>query len=420
MQLLPQHFQLADERIDMLIARLTMASHLHAWGIDHLSIDVSALSGGILRILEVSGAFADGSVFVWTQDQYGPLQRRLDTTTDTEPQRYALALPVTDFRDQETTVLRLRKHIGEPVSDMLDIDSKAAVSRLIPNLSLRKFDRFDNRYVQLPMAEVESTPGGPRLLNYDPPSTRLRADGPAAKLLSDLIRALRSKAAELGSDSLARALAGGYSGSTAPVLQSLMGTLPRLEALLHARAHPYQIFLALCDLSGAMAWMQPEGLGATPEYDHFDSSYVIVALTEKCLEHVLGIVAKSTAQWQAHALRLQDGRWIGSIPGGAGLTLILKVQLNTSTKRAEGVAWLERALICRDDEEHRCHNLRIRGYARELVERLDELGVGASSTQLLLKVTLPHLNSQPWSMVVGVPEEQREARISSIDYLQPR
>lgn len=419
MQLLPQHFQLADERLDVLISRLTKSTHMHAWGVDHLCLDIPALSGGLLRILEISGAFEDGTAFAWTQDRHGALQRRVDAPAEKGTNRYALALPVTDFRDQETTVRRHLQHMGEPISDMLDTDSKAAVSQLIPNLSVRKFDRFDNRYLQLPLAEIESLQGVCRLLNFEPPSTRLRADGTAAQQMAHLIRVLRSKSAELGSDALARTLAGSYSGSTTPVLQSLLGTLPRLESLVQARAHPHQLFLTLCDLSGALAWMQPETLAPTPEYDHFDPVDAILVMVERCLAHVVGIVAQSTAQWQAHPLRLQDGRWIGGIPGEAGLALILKVQLHAAT-RAVGAAWLERALICSDDEEHRYRNLRIRGYPREVVERVDELGVNASSTQLLLKINLPHRMGREWALVVGLPEDQRQTCISHIDYLQPR
>jgi type VI secretion system protein ImpJ len=419
MQLLPQHFQLADARLDTLISRLTMAVHMHAWGIDHLVIDMRALASGLLRIHEISGAFADGTAFAWTQDWHGPLERRVDAPTDQGVQRYALALPAMEFRDQESTVLRHRQYLGEPVSDLLDSDSKAAVSQLIPNLSLRKFDPLDNRYLQLPLVDVDCAQGACRLLGFDPPSTRLRADGPAAVRVAELAQCLRSKVAELGSDSLARTLAGKFSGSTTPVLQSLLSTLPRLEALLQSRTHPYQLFLALCDLRGALAWMQPDILDTIPEYDHFDPARAILVLTEQCLAHVAGIVAKPTAQWQAHALKLQDKRWLGVIPPDAGGTLVLKVQLSSAT-HAQGAAWLERALICRDDEENRCRNLRIRGYPRELVERVDELGVNASSSQLLLKVTLPHSVEQAWALVVGVPEDQRETRISSIDYLQPR
>lgn len=420
MQLLPQHFQLADERIDALVRHLAMASVSPAWGIEHLSLDLPAIAGGTLRVREVSGSFPDGCAFFWSQERYGPLERQLDAPQGAGRQTYALALPLSDFRDQESIVPRHRQHMGEPVSDAFDADSKAAISRWIPNLSLRRWDRFDGRFLQLPLVVIEYGAAGPRLLDFHPPCTRLLADGAAARGLAQLVHLLRAKAMELGAAPRANTLAGSYSGPTLPVLQSLLAQLPRLEAMLQARAHPHQVFLTLCDLSGALAWMHPDELPTTPEYDHTDPAAAVLELIQRCATRTQGIVVKPAALWHAHALRQQDGRWLGQLPSHAGATLVLRVQLSGGATREQGAAWLERALICRDDEEHRCRNLRVRGYGRELVEQVEELGLSASSSQLLMKVSVPAPPQQPWTLVVGVPQDQRDGRIGAIDYLKPQ
>lgn len=107
------------------------------------------------------------------------------------------------------------------------------------------------------------------------------------------------------------------------------------------------------------------------------------------------------------------------MPDATGDSMILRVQLTGHEARSEATSWLERSLICSDDEEVRCRNLRVRGFHREFVERVDELGESASSSQILLKVRRSAAKDAPWSLVVVMPEELRDARISAIDYLKP-
>ncbi|MDM0029792.1 type VI secretion system baseplate subunit TssK [Variovorax saccharolyticus] len=421
LQLLPQHFQLMDARLDSLLRRTQWAAHPHAWGVERLVIDHAALAAGTLRIVYLTGQMPDGLMFDWSASQ----DRTLECAVELGPQEgsrvYALCLPSDDFTDNGTRVSRFKDAPGQPVADANDQDEKAVIMRRTPNFSVREWHpAVSGPYVQLPLLDVVRSAQGYQRGRFHPPAPRIFGDSALSHEIADLTRVLRAKAEGLAIAPVPSPLVKEQLHGLSLVFAVLVAGLPRLEAQLGGGvASPYEIYLSLCDVAGQVAVLAGGVPPLQPPYRHEEPGGAISAVVAYISRIVSGIGVEARV-WRFHPFTLHEGRWTCLPPERAARDdMLLAVTFNSNVSDSAIASWLDHTLICWDTEERRCREYRVRGLARRQHTALPEAGLASAPSRRYVQVqaTEEAARQARCLVVVGSADERATAGVLSIDWL---
>lgn len=271
MLLSPQHFQQADQRAHALRSYLIQAAAPFAWGVHRLRIDTAALEAGRFSITELEAIMPDGLLVLYpTVDGAKAPALDLDLKpllANSEAQSVAVHVTVTAESSSEAGFgtgnhPRFRQIAGTEVADTNTGDSAIAIPRLLPNLTLQGTDSPLNppspaRLVSLPLAVLRSD--GQRFTKsdeYEPPRLRVNEDSLLFTSAKSVETALTTKANDWAGR-LRGALAEGQANvvsESITILRTMVRGVPRLSALLKTEsAHPFDVYLALCDIAGDLS-----------------------------------------------------------------------------------------------------------------------------------------------------------------------
>lgn len=389
MQLLPQHFQYSDRRTDHLLLRFGKGCFAHHWGLDHLSLDPVALTAGTLRITQAFGQFEDGLVFSHLQHQHAALEFDFSALASDIPLRLALTVPSSDFESPAGAVTRHRQHYGTPIANSANMDEKASIARLQPQLSIQIWrpDRTD--YVQLPVIEIRTTAHGFEASPYHPPAVRVIAQSALEKTIAEIAQALRRAAEFVRGHSVPEHLPANYSNGHGWILSCLVGGLSTLEALIASRiAHPYDLYLALCGIAGQVAAVTGTVPPYFPGYDHVDPAASIKVVASFILNAIPGLApVKALTQEIPFEQQQTRGTWRVVMPAhSASTSAIVRITLTPADKAMSLSEWIDSALICYASQMGRCRELRISGLPRKRVETVAAMGLSSDTRHFLLQI----------------------------------
>lgn len=395
MLLAPQHFQLEARRIEALVNAQMRAATPYLWGIRRLEIDRSALLAGQFRVLALEALFSDGLILshpAQGSPELGFDLLAIDRDLAAAPVTIHVAVAMRSERAAAPGALRRYWSLdGAPAPDENTGDNPVAAPRLRPAPSLfvtdSPFVGPGSAYVALPLARVAQIDGRLQLLDYQPPLLRVTRDTPAHDLATRLALGLREKAQGLG-DRLRAALDSG--GTDAPelatVLRGLVAPLPRLEALLRDEvAAPYDLYLALCDVLGAVAGIDfALAPPSAPPYHHADALPAFRAFVDLVLPAVARLHASRRSMRMA---RLDDGGF--ALAGDqATLTDPFQILLRPApgTPAAALREWAMVATVATEDAMADARGRRVRGAARRVLAEGATLDVAAPSGAVVIEV----------------------------------
>ena len=389
MQLLPQHFQYNDRRIDHLLQRYGNGCFAHHWGLDHLSIDAAALAAGKLRVTQVIGQFEDGLVFSHQTQQHGALEFDFSSLRSDMPLRLALTVPSSDFESSAGAIKRHRQHFGPPVANSANLDEKASIASLQPKLSIQIWGPERTDYVQLPLIEIYATAQGFEASAYHPPAIRVIPNSALEKTIFEVAQALRRAGEFVLGHAVPDQLPADYSNGHGWILSCLVGGLSTLEAQISSRvAHPYNLYLSLCNIAGPVAAVCGKVPPYFQGYDHFDPAASIKNVANYIQAAIPGLAPiQELTQEIQFAQQPTRGTWHVVIPThytSQSATLLIKLtQANAAMPVSE---WIESVLICYASQMGRCRELRISGLPRKLVETDAALGLTSDAHHCLLRI----------------------------------
>lgn len=395
MLLAPQHFQLADRRMEALAAyHLRAASPFH-WGVRRLAIDSSLLLTGIVRVTELEAILPDGLVVIHPLPESPPLEINLQAERDalrTAPQAVHLVVPTTATHAVTGLNRRYRSVPGAAVPDDNTGDGEVPVARLRPNPALAASpapaEPPHDKYTSLPLALISLRGEAFTAEPFAPP----RVDVPLGTPLSDAGRAvavaLRERAAGLAERVLA-APAGSeaVAGEAAATIRALVGPLPRLEAMLTAQSvHPFALYLTLCDVLGAVGVLAPAGIPPVPPaYVHDDP----LPAFRQMAEFLLGVLERVREPYRALRFTPEgEGRFSLHIdqawlqPG----ELVVAARAAPGQPLALVAEWLDAALIGSRSLLSSIRLRRIRGTGRRRLESTDAIGFLPPASMVLIGV----------------------------------
>ena len=333
MLLLPEHFQAAHRRQEMLGAYLARTVAPHGWGVKSLK---ASIAGTRLAVLELEAVMPDGLVIHYRVGKLDEGERPLEADlSDEKPlleqrNRLTVHLLATAWSDDALVEDGLEpggsgRYLsvkGAPLerNDPDTGKADAAVEKmherpwLRPILKLQVGDVSpQGKYVALPIARIAQDNDSRIVFDrYEPPRPALGG----SDYLSDNVdnqqpshfaekhhlhdvakkvaTSLRGKAQFLSEKVQRDRGVPGFRAAAGPAidtrlrqliqqfqlhqhdvenLRALVRPVPRLEGLIKDRgAHPFALYLALCDIVGDLAMLKGElYLPEVPGYDHLDS-----------------------------------------------------------------------------------------------------------------------------------------------------
>jgi len=395
MLLAPQHFQQSWLRAEALLGHAVGETGLFPWGVRRLAIDSALLAGGRLRLLVVEALLPDGLAVLHPRENEPFLELDL-APFKAELARAAMALHLTVPREhprpEPGETRRWRSVEGGVVADANTGEGDLAMPRLRPALGLAltagPLIPPSRRFVSLPLARIGFRDDAFTLEPFAPPRTDFPAGSELATLTASVAQRLRERASALAERLLAAPGSEPPGGSQLDTLRAMVGALPRLEALLQVeRVHPFQVYLALCDLSGALAWLGgPLVPPPPPAYHHDDPLPAFAPL----VHFLLRMLERVRESFRAHRFRrVEENRFALTLDpaliGPSGL--VIGARAAAGGPPGEAHAWLGQALIGSRAMMGTISQRRVRGAARLRIEAAEEIGLVPPPGLALIRVT---------------------------------
>lgn len=391
-----QHFQEERRRLEMLLAYRLALLHPHGWGVRRLEFDAMALADGFLRIDQLEAVMPDGMVVMHPCLGRDLLEIDLNALTIDLRQQAAcihLTIAASLSRGGEG-ITRYRPAGSIAVADELTQEDPVELERLIPEIGLVATESPRRsppaRFVSLPVARVRYEGEAIILDRYVPPALLVEPATPLFEAASRLTSTIRQRAGEASQKlaALQSAESADAIGLDWPTIRAMVAPLPRLEALLASHAaHPFELFLGLCDLAGSLAGIGRQPLAAQlPAYDHRDplAAYDRVL---KIVDQTLGHARESF-----NLLRLErdgSGRFrlpADSLADKAEMLIGLRLARGQSASRLSD--WFTECVIASSGSLPAVRQSRSMGAERRRIDGSEELWLTPPADVLLFAVRL--------------------------------
>lgn len=392
MLLTPQHFQQSWLRQDGLLHyHLARLSPFH-YGVRTLKVDQAMLVVGIFRILALEAVLPDGLVVAHPSEGAGDLQVSLLPHADHLKEMPATVHLVVPAYQPGTAsggeLARYRSVDGAPVVDENTGDNEQAMPRLRARLSLLVGEEVPQKYASLPIARVVYRDEAFQLADYVPPAFAVAFDSPLADAGRGIAKRLREKASFLAGRLRApgSAIPAPMLAETRLAVQCMVACLPQLEAALGAGPlHPFALHSALCAVAGQVATLGPGLLPPIFErYDHGDalaSLRPVMDFIERMIDTVSETYVTVRFAIDEAGFRLKiETAWL------EGTGLVVGVRLAPGQTEAEAESWMTDSLIASAENMGVLRERRLRGTARERVDRDDRLEVTPERGMLLYRI----------------------------------
>lgn len=393
MLLAPHHFQQAWRRSEALQGYGLAQAGLFPWGIRRLSIDRAMLAAGSVRILVLEGILPDGLAILHPRDDEPYLELDLapfKAQLAQAPMAVHITVPADNPRPEPGEARRWRSVEGGAVADANTGDNQMSVPRMRPALSLALTEGATTpparRFVSMPIARIGFRDDAFSLEPYAPPRLDFPAGGELATLTRSVVQRLREKASAIAD----RIQDGGDlpSGPMTDTLRSMVAPLPRLEGLLQVeRVHPFNVYMALCDLMGCLSWLGGQPVPPTPPaYQHDDPLPAFAIISE----YALKVMERVREGYRALRFKRQgDGHFTLALEAGTlPSSLVIGARVPPAVAPGETAEWLSKALIGSRSLMKAIGERRIRGATRLRIESADELGLTPPAGMVLFRVTV--------------------------------
>lgn len=398
MLLSPHHFQQADLRTNSLNAYMTLAVSPFGWGVRRLEIDRSALVGGTFSVTELEAIMPDGLLVVHPADTHAPALAVDLKALPPEAAAGRITVHVTvavrsDLAMRTGELQRFRSVEGPEVVDENTGDNAIPIPRLRPVLSLHCTDSPlrppSSRFVSLPLAILQPEGQGFTTVPFEPPRLAVEPGTLLYRLSNDLAAELATKAKAWG-ERLRGAVFRGQAnlvGDSIASLRAIVAGMPRLDALLRtALAHPFVVYLALCDIAGDLAVVGGRvALPSLGRYDHADpltAFEAVRAFVHDALE-ALRTPHRSVAFDHSAPGRFELALHADHVRGA----LVVGARMAPGQDAASVNAWFDQALIGTASRIPSMRLNRIDGAPRTAIGTAPELDLVPPPNMLLFRVT---------------------------------
>ncbi len=309
---MPQHFQQMAGRFEGLVQNaVATAGSPYPWGLLRLEYDRSTLVDGLLRVLHVEAIMRDG-FFVEGGAELGiDLQLNLSDYVEQmrdRPLMVHLVVPAQNSLSTRGELARYFSHSGEAIADEATGEDLVVIPWLRPRLTLWAGDYPPARFVSLPILRIQTRNNVFQADDYIAAAMSVTVGSPLGKLCAETTGFVRERSRMLADQLRSGSFTAG-DGESAELrmkVQALAVGLPMLEAALGSgAAHPFAVYLLLCQLAGHLATVTSEFVAPQfSAYRHDD----LLATFQPVLQFIRKTVSDAVVEsWSSTQFRLVDG-----------------------------------------------------------------------------------------------------------------
>lgn len=430
MQLLPQHFQLQGLRAEALAAHFAGVCNPWFWGVSQLEVDPSALSAGLVRLLQLQGTLPDG-LPVNLQAGVGPaleldVTEAINKTDDATVTVYLAVSPL--WRAGQLLPLkgRLQSVVGEALPDLTSGEFPESITVWRPNPRLcTQLSKADS--ICLPLLRIRKEGGGFLRVPYTPPTSVLLPESALGRRVAGLCARAREKCMFLAGR-LRQAQAAGNQDDALEIrrqLTALWARLPEVESALNTRvATPQALYGLLLGLAGA--WSALDLLAGVPAFAPLD----FVELQrgyEPVLDWLENTLELVRAGYRSLAFERNDQVFSIQLPDDQpSQRLVIGLRMPNGASEQAAAEWLRGAIIASAPHIPLLSRQRMSGLPHQAMGRNEQVAysvgddtrlfvVAASGQwfdgQLPLHIVAPasHQASSPWQVVLFVAQAGESA-----------
>ena len=418
LQLLPQHFQYIDSRLDAQLRHHLSVLHPNGWGLNRLHVNESALKLGKLQVDSAAGCFSDSLVFDFDSNNSEPLS--LNVQNNNEPVKYCLALARADVTQQGFNVLRFKQVASEPIADVNNRDEKASLIQLIPNLALREYEPSSTLYYQIPIIEIAKTPSGFVSTGYHPPSVRLIPNSKLVDGIRDAAKSLRRKAVEFSPPVVEFTVTTGSKSNLEWIFGGLVSILPVMEALVSTTdMHPQDVHRTLCSAVGVISSVAGTLPPYLPHYDHLKISESISPHIEYISNTIDGLKLVVNG-WSTTAFKSDGDTWRLPLPENTRSgELLLELVFDQRTPELTATDWIKNVLMCYAHQRAKFRNLRVKGLSRKIELNGVHMGLSSAPGSFLVRVNCADTEIESeLQLVIDSPDLRSDITLKSVSLLE--
>jgi type VI secretion system protein ImpJ len=393
MLLSPQHFQQQQIRDEILLQyHLQTAAPFH-WGIRRLRVDPVTLPDGTFRIVELEAIMPDGMLI--THDAGDALElsvslRDASAAAPDAPMMIHLVVPSRRAGGVSGSgaLARYTSYEADPVADMNTGDGELGMPRLRPQPMLLITDTPPDKYVSIPLAEIQYRDEAFVSTEFIPPMLSVSPQSELGKLCAQVTKRVREKSVYLGD----RARSTDVASRSALLLdtelmaEALSMGLPPVEAMLSAGiSHPFPLYIQMCAFAGLSS---AAGRAVVPPvfktYDHANLRATfgqVAAFVNGILDEIheeYRTVPFSNIQ-SGFELAL-DASWV------RGPNIIIGAVGQAGVAESDTAAWLDGALMSSDRRMGALRDRRVRGPNRAPLASPDTVGIAARRGEVIFTV----------------------------------
>ncbi len=395
MLLAPQHFQQTDQRHESLTTYHVSAVSPFHWGIMDLKIDRPRLVDGNLKIMSLEAVMPDGLAVSFGESDADKVSVSYYQNKEEEKKKEVLELDLEPLKPEmergpltihlavasqkmgvsyfKGDIDRHESFEGIAIIDENTGDNELSIPRLKPKLKLLSVNESLVNYVSFPIAEITFQNQKFELTDFIFPALSVPLRFALGEKCTAIARKIREKAEYLSDQVNAPSSKTGMPLvlETKTMINNMVTSLPYYEAVLNTgKAHPYNVYLALCTLAGSVAGLS-KGL-VPPSFDPYDHgnlkhtfnqvlTYIDDLVSEGVQEKYSTIPFKYQEELNSFGLNLKS-EW-------ANKELFFSVRGSGGTSEKDLSEWVEKSWIGSESKIPTIREKRVRGAKRESIER---------------------------------------------------
>ena len=309
---MPHHFQQMAGRFEGLVQNtVATVGSPYPWGLLRLEYDRSTLVDGFLRVVRIEAVMRDG-FFIEGGAELG-IDLELNLTDYVEQMRdrpltVHLAVPAQNSLSTRGELARYFSHSGEAIPDEATGEDPVVIPWLRPRLTLWAGDYPPARFVSVPILRIQTKNNIFQLDDYIAPAMSVTAGSPLGKLCGEVASFVRERSRMLADQLRCGSFVvdNTEAAELRMKVQALAVGLPGLEAaLVSGAAHPFTVYLLLCQLAGHLATVTSEFVA--PQFSPYRHDELL-ATFQPVLQFVRKTVSEAVVEsWSSTQFRLVNG-----------------------------------------------------------------------------------------------------------------
>lgn len=391
MLLRPEHFQQSDRRVEQILHYQLSQSLPFYWGVSHFRIDDVLLSSGIVRILEIEAIMPDGLVISFHIDDGDIMELSLkehEKEFKKGKQSLMVYACIPEYRNDAASLNSEYPRFKSIESGfVVNENTGEEVPRfacLKPYLHLHAGTEPPAQYVSFPILKISNSQNNFVLEQFTPPSLQVPLTLELGSMCCHIAQTIRNKAAFLA-DRVLSDQTTFMAVEASQHIRVMTAALLNFEALLQTgKAHPYNLYVALCALAGNLSGLRPNEVPpAFTPYNHndiFQSFTQVKDYIFYCLDALQeGFTIVTFDQYDRLFKLMMQRDWVQD-------KLILAAKASAEMHEKDLITWLSSAVIASKSFVSSVRDKRILGAKRTIIEDDQSLKLMPSKDMLLFEV----------------------------------